>query len=359
MRRVKRNHSKRIKLKNSTRVLLIMLAIVLFSISSSSLYKSIFKEDVVTEKKQDSIYSYSNNYNMDYSVNIQKNPFITDSTLPSGQTYVADLIDTLNMHIEYKYIPIEHNNTVYNYKIDAIINADYSDNGEEYSVWNKTYNLKEQNTQNSDGFISIDENLDIPYKKYHQEVKNFKQSMGMTVNATLLVKLTVNTSTTVNNTPVNNEYTSDFSISLGDKIAVVNGKNSDSNSNSIKKDSTIQYKHFNMFSIILNLIVLIISLYIAYTIYFKTKKYHTIKNEYKYELNRILKSCQDRIIMVNTDITNPDEHIIDVNDFGELIKLSEELYKPILCWISDDINNECACFSVISNKTRYRFTLTK
>ena len=47
------------------------------------------------------------------------------------------------------------------------------------------------------------------------------------------------------------------------------------------------------------------------------------------------------------------------DSFGELIKLSEELYKPILCWISEDLNNQQAWFSVISNKIRYRFILKK
>ena len=100
---------------------------------------------------------------------------------------------------------------------------------------------------------------------------------------------------------------------------------------------------------------MLLSIYIIYYVRFKTKKFNAIRNEFKLELNRILKSCQDRIVIVKNQIDNDSESIIDVNDFGELIKLSEELYKPILCWISDNLEEEQAQFSVISNKVKYRF----
>ena len=104
---------------------------------------------------------------------------------------------------------------------------------------------------------------------------------------------------------------------------------------------------------------MLFSIYVIYYVRFRTKKFNTIRNEYKLELNRILKSCQDRIVIVKNQLDNDSETVIEVNDFGELIKLSEELYKPILCWISDDLENEQAWFSVISNKVKYRFILKK
>lgn len=94
-----------------------------------------------------------------------------------------------------------------------------------------------------------------------------------------------------------------------------------------------------------------------YYIRFKTYTGYNIRNEFKFELNRILKSCQDRIVVVKSKLELEQENTIDVKDFGELIKLSEELFKPILYWISDE--GEEAYFSVISNKINYRFILRK
>ena len=44
-------------------------------------------------------------------------------------------------------------------------------------------------------------------------------------------------------------------------------------------------------------------------------------------------------------------------DFGEIFKVSEELFKPILYY--NAIENEEAWFSVMSGKTSYRFVLKK
>ena len=183
--------------------------------------------------------------------------------------------------------------------------------------------------------------------------------MGMTIDAYLYIKLTVNTTATINNQEVENQYISNFSITVGDKVAVVDGKNEDTKIDSIKQHNTIEETTIDTAKLIFSLITMIICLYIIYFVRFKTKKFNALRNEFKLELNRILKSCQDRIVIVKSNAGSEEESIIDVNDFGELIKLSEELFKPILCWISDDINNEEAWFSVISNKIRYRFILKK
>lgn len=360
MSRRSRNNKKNItklKLKNSTRVFLVILSLVIFAISSTKFFESLSVKN--SEKVETQVYTYTNDYNLNYSVNIIKNNFITDETLPSGQTYVSDLIDFLDMNIKYKYTASDENVVNYNYKIDAVVGASYTNNGKEYGVWNKVYNLKDVTSEKSNGNILIDENINVDYKKYHQEVKNFEQSMGMSLDAFLYVRLTVNTSTIVNHQELKNSYVSNFSITLGDKIAIVDGKNQDTKINSIKQHNTVEQTNIDISKLIISAITMVVSLYTIYYVRFKTKKFNTIKNKFKFELNRILKSCQDRIVIVKNQVECEEDNIIDVNDFGELIKLSEELYKPILCWISDNISNEEAWFSVISNKITYRFILKK
>lgn len=355
-RRSKKNLTK-LKLRNSTRVSLVMFSLVVFALASSIFYKSLFQNSI--EKTEENIYTYKNEYNLDYNVNIKENPYVPEETLPSGQTYVSDLIDSLDMNIKYNYTPSEKAHTKYNYKIDAILGASYTDDGKEYSVWNKTYNLKTEENLETNDTISIDDNINVDYKKYHQEVKSFKQAMGMTIDAYLYIRLTVDTSANVNNQEVKNEYVSNFSITLGDKVAIVDGKNNDTKIDSLKHENTVKHSDIKISKVLFSIIAMAICLYIIYYVRFKTKRKNTIRNEFRLELNRILKSCQDRIVIVKNNNISVEENVIDVNDFGELIKLSEELYKPILCWISDDLNNEEAWFSVISNKIRYRFILKK
>ena len=352
-----RKNLKKIKIKNSTRVLLMVLSLVVFAISSAGFYDSIFKTNSTKIEKE--VYTYKNDYSTNYNVNLKQNSFISDNSLPAGKTYITDLIDTIDMNIKYNYTASQSSTIKYSYKIDAVIGASYTNDGTEYSVWNKIYNLKTSDSMQSNDSISIDDNINIDYKKYNQEVRNFKQTLGMNIDAFLYIKLTVNTSTTINHQEVNNEYVSNFSITLGDKVAVVDGKNTDTKIDSVKQENTVNENNVNIAKLFVSLVFMLFSIYVIYYVRFRTKKFNTIKNEYKLELNRILKSCQDRIVIVKNQLDNDSETVIEVNDFGELIKLSEELYKPILCWISDDLENDQAWFSVISNKVKYRFILKK
>ena len=344
----------KLKLRQSTRVFFVITALVLFAMSSKNIYVNLFERK--ERKIEKELYSYSNIYNLDYKVNIKPNQFITEEFLEKDQTYVSDLIDSLTMDIKYDYNSSSDTEILYSYKIDAIITANYNKDGNNYNIWNKTYNIKEADNQSANKNINIRENINVDYNKYHAEIKNFRQSMGMTIDACINIRLTVNTSTNINSQEVKNEYVSDFSITAGDKIAKVEGKSTDSNEKHITDKSIIK-SNLNIVSTVINIIILLISIYTIYYIRNKTKILYSIKNDFKLELNRILKSCQDRIIIVKNKVELEQDSTIDVKDFGELIKLSEELYKPILYWISED--NEEAWFSVISNKINYRFILKK
>ena len=79
---MRRNKNKRnltkLKLSNSTRACVSIVALVLFVVSSCFLYVSIFeKKDSQVEKE---IYDYKNDYKLDYKVKIKDNEFIEEST---------------------------------------------------------------------------------------------------------------------------------------------------------------------------------------------------------------------------------------------------------------------------------------
>ena len=83
----------------------------------------------------------------------------------------------------------------------------------------------------------------------------------------------------------------------------------------------------------------------------------SVRNEFKYELNRILKICQDKIVEVSSKPNDEKREVVFVKDFGEIVKISEELFKPILYYKKNDADE--AWFTVVSEKTSYRFILKK
>lgn len=81
------------------------------------------------------------------------------------------------------------------------------------------------------------------------------------------------------------------------------------------------------------------------------------RNEFRQELNRILRLCQDKLVQVSSKLEVDAVNVIDVKDFGEIVKVSEELFKPILYWVSP--RNDEAWFTVMSHGVSYRYILKK
>ena len=289
-------------------------------------------------------------------MNLKENRFINEKSLDMNKTYVTDLIKNMDLNVNYNFNPNKDLPVEYEYSIIGSLGSVYTDDGKEYKVWEKDYPLLETKKGTTNGIYNINEKININLEKFNIEVNDFEQTMGMSLDSFLTIKLIVKSKINVEGKQYENKYNSNIRVSLGDKITIVEGKLNEQNSNSIKQ-TVMSKNNIKVFNIILNLIIMLISIYVFIYILNRTKEIKNIKNEYKLELNRILKACQDKIVKVNRKMEVDNSKTIDVNDFVELIKLSEELFKPILYWNSDDEKE--AWFCVISSNVTYRFILKK
>lgn len=352
--RNKRSKNEKIKLRASTRAFYVIIALVLFAISSNNIFQELTNN--TQEKLKKELYTYTNNSKSTYTMNIVDNRFIEEKTLPMGQTYVTDLLKSMDVDINYKYEASKKTNIKYTYNITATIGASYTDDGKEYKVWEKKYTLLEDKTGESDGDFNINEKINVDLQKYNKEVNDFKQTMGMALDAYLNVQLNITTDTSIQSKKAENKYSSELKLTLGSKITNIESEKEDTKKGSLEEENAVVVSR-NKAKIAVNTLLFAVSVYAIYYIAKNTRVARNIKNEYKLELNRILKSCQDKIIMVTKKIDVEEDNVIDVKDIVELIKLSEELYKPILYWNSD--NEQEAWFCVISNSMTYRFILKK
>ena len=85
----------------------------------------------------------------------------------------------------------------------------------------------------------------------------------------------------------------------------------------------------------------------------ETKPSNKITNMFKVELNQILGACGDRIVKIDSPIKTIGRTIIELKDINELVKLSEELYKPILYYQVSNKNEAWFCLSVENETYRY------
>ena len=177
----------------------------------------------------------------------------------------------------------------------------------------------------------------------------------MQLDSKMYLKFEIEIATQLEEKNITETYISNVAIDLGKKTTEITGDLSNKTEGVAEKEvSSIQKA--NTTKIVVSMVTLIISLYIIRYVFVNTIESHNIKSTYKIELNKILRICQDKIVQVSTQIDIGQTDLIEVKDFQEIIKLSEELAKPILCYISKQ--TEEACFAVVSNGVTYRYILT-
>lgn len=346
----------KVKMRKSIRSFCLAFASVLFAVSSVTLFGSFLGGK--TSKTKEEIYSYTNKFNYEYQVNLLPNKYIEESTLGMNESaYVTDLIDNINLDLNYNYNSDRESTIKYTYSIKGILNGVYTRDGDEQKVWTKQYILKEptENVKIAKG-ISIKENLLLDLKEQNKLVKDFEQEIGITVDTTYSVILEVQTNTEIDGEQVNNEYTSSFAIDLGKKTTKIKGENNKEDTQYVSKEIE-QKTETNLVSKMISGIIFVISISLLYYLNKNTVSINKTRNEFRLELNRILRLCQDKIVQVSSNLDVDTTNLIDVKDFGEIVKVSEELFKPILYWISP--RDDEAWFTVMSNGVTYRYILKK
>lgn len=341
------------KIRKATRNAFIVIAVLLFGVSSVCLYNGLFFIEQYSNIKE--IYKYETNFKVDYSVNLKDNNFIEEKTLPSGKAYLSDLIDTINFDYIYNFKADTKSKLKYTYDIKGIIKGIYVKDGKEQEVWNREYTLIEPKSEVVEtDEIKINESVLLNYKEHNNQALLLAETYSVRLNTKMYLQLNLKIETIQDGEKVNVEYISDAALDLGAKTTEVTGKLSDESQGNMIVE-VVSKERGNSIQTVLGVVSLIVAVYLINKALIGTTVNHNVKSAYKSELNKILRVCQDKIVHLSNQIEISKQELIDVKDFQEIIKLSEELGKPILCW-SSKIEEE-TWFTIVSNEVLYRYIL--
>lgn len=340
------------KIRKSTKYFGIFISIVLLIISLASFITNISNENMKTRTKE--IYKYTNKFNYDYKVNLIDNKYISEDGTDKTIAYVTDLIDTTDLTLNYTYTADKTSNLEYKYSIIGKLQAVYTKDGDEQKIIDTEETLlEEKNNLVTSDKIEINEVLNLDLKEKNNLLEEFKQEMGMSIEAKYSVILKVEVHTNIEDKQVDVNYQTPIELDLAEKTTKIAGENNKENTSYISKEYNVDGEN-NIPIIIVDIIIIIICIAVLRYL-MKTRTVNIVKNEFRLELNRILKICQDKIVKVSNKPHDDPKNIVFVKDFGEIVKVSEELFKPILYYF--DNQNQEAWFSVMTGNTTYRYIL--
>ena len=341
------------RIRKSTKYIGIVICIVLLVTSFVSLMKNLSNENVKTRTRE--IYNYTNKFEYDYHVNLLDNPYIKqDEEKDESIVYVTDLIDTTDLILNYEYIADKDSDLTYTYSVVGKLQGVYTRNGEEQKIIDEEETILEEQTNTVSGnAIHINETLTLDLKNKNTLLENFQQELGMTISAKYMITLKIKVQTNVEEKPIEVNYEPIVQVDLGEKTTKITGENHKEDKEFISDEYTVNGAR-NIAVIVVDVIFIIISI-VTLRYLMKAKANNIVKNEFRQELNRILKICQDKIVQISSKPHDAPENVVYVKDFGEIFKVSEELFKPILYYFDNE--KQEAWFSVMTGETIYRYIL--
>lgn len=349
------SNNRKIALKLWVRIVLLIFIISMFSFG----LVFIIKEFVSKPINKETIYSYSIDRNMDYTVELFDNNFIEDKFLGMNKTYMSDLVKTIKTNYHYKLMGSNNVDLSYEYSINATINGTYKleDKYTDSKVWTKSYTLVESdNIKVTDNHIIINDSIDVDFHLYDNEVAEFRKQLKLPIDASLNVVLSLNVHGNVDDQEFSDSSMFVMDIPLNQQAFNIsssvtpNVENPDShNLYKVSENNEIDYKNcvIGVFLIILSTVLFIC--FFKKIFVFKKKYYYDIKRD------KILKEYGEIIVEVSEPIVDEDFNIIKVKSFDEMIDLEEELRIPIMFY--DYITEKQGDFVIMHNNCLYKYTL--
>ena len=341
-----RRDIKRVKIIALSLVIILSVLGVCYFIFGNNLDKSVVVYNNLNNK-----FSYS------YKINAIENEFVDYSEDKDYTAYITDLIDSINFDFKYKFedTSIKQSDIKYKYKVTGILYGYYNKNSEEQKIIEKDYEIVPTTEKSLKGRnFNVDESFEVNLKPLNDLINNFKQQLDMTISSRYDIVFDVQidgvTKETIN-------YAPSVSIEVGSKTTKIIGDNDRSDNMTVDSVEEIRVEGNNLKYIIILGVIILIALIRLIRIIFFTEELAVIKNVYKTEVNEIIRAFQDKIVVVNNIPKFEDRTTINVDNIEQLIKVSEELFKPVLCYENDD--ETITQFIVVSDETVYKFIIYK
>jgi hypothetical protein len=305
-----------------------------------------------TKIETNNLLSYSQTGNYNYKA------YLKNNTVYNGKEYLSPnegnlfrkLVNNITGSFSYNFYISNTSQISGNYKFLATIKT---------SEWSKTYtliNTKNFNLTNSTTY-SFTENFPINYSFYEQKITEITNETGVGVqNAELIIKCNIKLTASSENANIYKSFTPAINISLRKQTIDISDKLTFRSADSKTEQKTINIpdikKEKNMWTNITYAFLGITLVVFALT---KTEKKPISKLQRKFR--NIKKKYREYIIEIEEPLNPEGVEYIHIKSMDDLIRLSEEMGKPIFYYDNPSESTEKYEFFVLEEYTYYVFSL--
>lgn len=307
------------------KILIILLAV--FSVGTAWSYT--MPADKTEEIME---YAYSQSADIDYLVHMKPNELFPDGVDGTDRAYITALAESLSATLSYRFTGEREATITGEYQSGALLSA-YEGRGEESRmVWSKEYTLIPEKSISSDnGEIFIEETVEVPLAEYLNFVEQVKTETGFTpADIRLDIDYDINFSVEpAEGLMAEESVNPKLTVLLGGNTFTAGVENLEETSGGIYQESLVAVPWVSFARQTLLVSSAVIALGLLGMLFLTTSKPEIVDNR-ETELAKIIKKHGERIVLAKSELPAFSDKAIDVTTFEELIKVADELGRPIV-----------------------------
>jgi hypothetical protein len=304
-----------------------------------------------------SVYTYNNSARVKYEVFLIPNKVFKQKSLGGGNIYIKDLIDHINTKFKYQFNGNLVGDIKGKYSVKAILEGFTSDEKGQRSLWKNEYLLQPEksfNGKNSE--VSIENQLPINIKDYIDFINVANTALKIGFNTRLTIQWNTSIEVKTDQGIVSEKLSPIMIIPMSEQTFQVAGNLVDEKSGSIEKTEKIlspKYKSkIKLFWIIDSLCAVLLLFILIFTISIPAI------SPLRKKINWIFKNHGDRMVVINSNISDISKEMIEVFSIDDLVRISDDIGRPIMYKKSSILEDMCN-FYVIEDNNIYTVDIKK
>lgn len=341
------------EINKGLRVALIILTVTGAFIFSVLLYREALCPSF--EERKVPLYNYKSRTAIDYMVYFKPNILYKECSPSENNIFITNFVDYIQTSFTYEFIGEQTADISGDYEITAIMEGYVTENDKHKTIWKKKFNLMQKESfKVRDQFISIRKKIPIKLEEYNNFVTQLieESKVGSQVKLTVFMNVSLNAET--DKGLIKEKYTPTMIIPLNAAYFEIIKSKAEEKAGTIEEVRKVQVPPDKVIVIMLSMTLFISSAALICLIFFTEsapKADPLVSN-----LNRILKNHSSRLVALTHDISPGNAACYKVKSFEDIIKIADEVEKPILYKYSCDIR-DITSFYVIDNAGMYVYNL--
>jgi hypothetical protein len=297
----------------------------------------------------DEYYHYRHKAELDYTVQMLANGVFSEESLNPGSVYITELTDYITVNFQYNFSGEQIADIKGSYRITAELIALMAQDREDQLLWQKSFDLiPRQSFAASDREIVLQETFIVPFAEYRELTGQISDEIKISPAAlNLVIKCDLNLAAETGGDVIRENLAPTMKIPLKGNTFTVDGNLAEEAEGSLVKASIEPVALVIMARTTLPWAALLIALTLVVFLILTIPADRKVSPRER-EVYRILKMHKDQVIKTAGKLPLIPEKTVEVESIDDLMRLADEVGKPVLYTELIDELKRDHCFMVFT-----------